>query len=206
MIINFKKQLTKITGQRGYTIIELIITLIVLLLIFPITSSIVISVLRYQDRLNKIAILRIEGQNIINFVRSHIRERTYWVYSNDPRSPPDTVECAASPSFYSSSNGYDIATSKPDFYFVTENELNWFTIFLRDGRNLEFETEIANPIIVNSQRVAVTSFSIYCIRKKNFSSPVVSYDFTLQVADLIPGVNPAKQTFIFHDKFKLQIN
>ena len=68
MIINFKKQLTKIAGQRGYTIIELIITLIVLLLIFPITSSIVISVLRYQDRLNKIAILRIEGQNIINFI------------------------------------------------------------------------------------------------------------------------------------------
>lgn len=145
------------TSERGFTLLELLVTMGVFAVVGVTVVTILVTTLREVNKTNVIASVRQNGDYALTTMSRNIREAAS--LQNPP--PPCGVPSAPSSDTYIQAMAGDASTIK---YQCTSNSI----------------TDVNGADIVDKNAVIVSGCNFYCSQDSPSQSPVIKVVFTLQ--------------------------
>lgn len=149
-------------GQKGFTLLELMITLSILGVLLPAAFAMFITNIRAQTKVLVLQEVKRNGDAALNTIETLIKTQGESMEQLD-----GTPICNTSGSSYSG-----------DVYFVDENG-NRF-MFNRDSNSEQIASNSASTVYLTTDNVDVTSFSLTCERESQFAAPLISVSFAIE--------------------------
>jgi prepilin-type N-terminal cleavage/methylation domain-containing protein len=151
--------------NHGFTFIEIVVVIAVLIIALPSLFSIIFTILQQQTKLNRISVVKREGDYAVNILKNNIRNRAYKLYSNTntPVNPDDEI-CS------------DLSSETPISMFADNNN-NWFIFDVIGERIASTSATIIDPLYLTSTQVAISNFDIFCSRSNKFAPATVFISF-----------------------------
>jgi prepilin-type N-terminal cleavage/methylation domain-containing protein len=152
-------------NKHGFTFIEIVVVIAVLIIALPSLFSIIFTILQQQTKLNRISIVKREGDYVVNILKNDIRNRAYKLYSNTNIPIDPNAEICS-----------DLSSQTPVSMFV-DNGNNWFIYNITGERIASTSATIINPLYLTSTQVAISNFDIFCLRSNKFAPATVFLSF-----------------------------
>ncbi|OGK17049.1 hypothetical protein A2774_01315 [Candidatus Roizmanbacteria bacterium RIFCSPHIGHO2_01_FULL_39_12c] len=159
---------------KGFTFIETLVVIALFGLTLPLVLTILFTIMRQQIRIFSLSEVKRQGDNIVNFLDSAVRENAYRIYDSsgaevcheDNSEPfPHQGTPASFRDRYNSSFSLDY--TYPDLLFSYPDP------------NFPAPTHSFPQGPLNSTKMIVESFFISCIRSSQYSAPLVTVNFTI---------------------------
>jgi type II secretory pathway pseudopilin PulG len=197
--------------KKSFTLIETIVVIAVIAIVIPAVFSIIFSLIYEQTKVYHLTQVKREGDYALRIMQTVIRNNAVTIYSSCSNlANPTIVQCPSNsgsfPVKYPTSGGSDGS----NFCFQDKNT-NGFS-FAYDSAN---QAIASNSSILNtggdltSNKVAISNFSIKCLRTAAFSPPVitVSYDvgYNSPGAGCSPTSSRAEDIACLHYQTNIQL-
>jgi len=169
--LKFNKQGLKsdFKKDKAFTLIEVMVVIAAIGIVLPALFSIIFTILQQQIKIQRLSIVKREGDYVINLLENIIRNNAVKIYSDQTLN---NEQCTTENPSYGPQNGQN-------FYFRDKFD-RWFK-FYQDSTNLASNSaNLSLPINLNSQQTKITSFSIECYRTALYSPAVVGITFTIE--------------------------
>lgn len=169
--------------KKSFTFIEMVVVISIMLLIVPTLFSVIFTIIREQTRVIKLAIVKREGDYLINSIANTIRNEAISVHSFRPPSDQNLI-C---------NNAYNTSTSSAALYFKNK-ENGWFG-YIQDVSNLSslsaqfikpsvydsIPSPSPTPInyVLNSLNTKVRNFTIGCKTNYAYGFPLINISFDI---------------------------
>lgn len=178
--------------RKAFTLIEMLIVLTVVAILVPTTFSIVFVILRQQVRIYRVVETRRQGDYIQSFIKDKLIRSTVMTNLN----PYNTVRCQTAGPSYTDADG--------DNTSFLDTNAERYRIYL-DGTDLKYnnETDILTTIL-NSSNVKVENFVISCVRRGDYSSPLVGISYDVEFIDNTPTIEEGTVRLHYQTKIKLR--
>jgi len=159
--------------KKSFTLIEMIVVIATIGLVLPALFAIVFTILQQQIKIQRLSIVKREGDYALSVMENIIRNYAVKIYSE---SSFINERCTTANSSYGPQNG-------SGFYFKDKYG-NWFRFYLLSDL-ISSESSILNngaqgSVSLNSSQTKITNFSIQCYRTNLYSPPVVNVSFTIE--------------------------
>jgi type II secretory pathway pseudopilin PulG len=176
-----KNQKSKIDfiRKKSFTLIEMIVVIATIGLVLPAVFAIVFTILQQQIKIQRLSIVKREGDYALSVMENTIRNYAKSIHSG---IPDETNEICKSVN--STPQSFDYFRDKYNNYFRFCRSRNG-TDCDGDGNFIASNSSILinNPsyfIALNSEKTKITNFSIQCYRTNLYSPPVVNVSFTIE--------------------------
>lgn len=166
-------------NKKSFTFIEMVVVISVMLFIVPALFSVIFMILREQARVIKLAIVKREGDYLLNSIANTIRNEATSVHSFKPPNEGNVI-C---------NSVYNYSTTSAALYFKDKRG-NWFG-YTQEVSNLSslsssfttFPTSTPSPTPVtytlNSLNTKVRNFTIGCKTNYAYGFPLVNISFDI---------------------------
>jgi type II secretory pathway pseudopilin PulG len=160
--------------KKSFTLIEMIVVIATIGLVLPALFAIIFSILQQQVKIQRLSIVKREGDYILNIMENAIKNYATKIYSDSSLSN-DNEKCKDENSSYSNDG--------QNFYFKDKLG-NWFRFYLDTANSISSESSVLNngspgSVSLNSSQTKITNFSIQCYRTALYSPPVINISFTI---------------------------
>lgn len=161
----------KISIRAAFTFVETLVVLAVVGLILPALFSIYFVIVREQLKLNRLTEVKRQGDRIVSYLENTVRNSSYRLYNSS-----NSEVCGTSAPFP--------APTASVRYFRDEYG-NGFSIYSPSINLLDIRITPAMPAPtlsfqtgqLNSSKVNITGFSMYCSKTASFTAPLVNISF-----------------------------
>ena len=167
-IIN-KLKINSIRQKKCFTLIEMIVVIATIGLVLPALFTIIFSILQQQVKIQRLSIVKREGDYVLNVMENIIRNYAVKIYSE---SSLTTERCTADNPTYGPSNG-------SNFFFRDKSD-RWFSFYQNSNNISSNSANLSFPVNLNSSQTKITNFSIQCYRTSLYSPPVVNISFIIE--------------------------
>lgn len=173
-ILNFKFQISN--SQRGFTLVELLASVIVLVAVGSIIAGIITSSLRGTNKTNTIENIRQNGNYTLNQISKNIEYAQ--VFSGLSKTGDETEDP------YNANCFYPPSTPTPAVKYVKVTPLNGDPIIYNCDENtltiatLDGTTPTPTPLI-DEDAFSLTGCSISCTQAKTTDIPIIKIKFNL---------------------------
>ncbi len=162
----------KMQTRSGFTFVETLVVLAVVGLILPALYSIYFVILKEQIKVNRLTEVKRQGDHIVSYLENIIRNSAYKLYDSSnaeicgPSSSPFPAPTARARYFTDEyGNGFAI-------YPPTANSLTIGITPVVPAPTLSFQSGQ-----LNSSKVNITGFNMYCSKAATYSAPFVNIFF-----------------------------
>lgn len=166
----------KIAHKRSYTLIEMVVVIGVVIIVLPALFSIIITILQQQSKIYRLQEVKRQGDNALTVMENLIRNRARIL-----AIAPDFSEASKICRDPTIQQTYGPFTS---LYFKDETG-NYFQLFL-NGEKITSRSAILNTTTdydLTGSKIQVETFSLSCTRRAEFTTPLVSVNFSLKYKD-----------------------
>jgi competence protein ComGC len=167
-IIN-KLKINSIRQKKCFTLIEMIVVIATIGLVLPAIFAIIFSILQQQLKIQRLSIVKKEGDYVLNVMENTIRNYAVKIYSE---SSLKTEMCTAENPTYRPSNS-------SDFFFRDKSD-RWFNFYQNYNNISSNSANLSSPVNLNSSQTRITNFSIQCYKTALYSTAVINISFTIE--------------------------
>jgi len=192
-IIN-KLKINSIRQKKCFTLIEMIVVIATIGLVLPALFSIIFSILQQQVKIQRLSIVKREGDYVLNVIENTIRNYGESIHSATP--PTESNKICQSSSLENAS-------------YFKDKFGNWFRFYLNTTNSISSESSVLNnglpgSVSLNSSQTKITNFSIQCYRTSLYSPPVVNISFTIEYNTTSLRVEEKVTPLTYQTKVKLR--
>ncbi len=160
---------------HGYTLIEMVVVIGVITIVLPALFSIIITILQQQSKIYQLQEIKRQGDNALTVMENLIRNRARTL-SFSPNFDEANQICRSPQE----------ETSGPytSLYFKDDTG-NYFQLYLNSAK-ITSQSAILNNIVnsdLTGSKIQVDSFSLSCVKRAEFSTPLISISFSLKYKD-----------------------
>lgn len=168
----------------GFTLIEFLVVLSIMLLIVPTMFGIMYALLRQQTRIVALQEVKRQGDLVFNHIKTKIRNSATAPYNGSLASP--TAICDTAPS---------TLASQPLMYFLNAAGGNQYFGYSLSSSVINFEqTGITQIPLTDSSSVTVSGLAFGCTKSTDFSETVI--DVAYLVTEPTTGVSLNYKTYL----------
>ncbi|MCS6956230.1 MAG: hypothetical protein NZM02_00050 [Patescibacteria group bacterium] len=153
--------------KKTFTLIETIIVIGVLGLFIPTIFIIIFTLSREQLKINRLSLIKREGDYLINNLSLLIKNNAYSIHSSDP---PDDLNIVC--------NKEEVFSSLEKLIFKDKDN-NWFKISLNNDKISSYSSINNQSLFLNSNKIKIYNFSISCQNSSFYSSPIINLNFDI---------------------------
>lgn len=168
----------------GFTLIEMVVTIGVILLVLPAFFAIIMSISSEQARFLYLQQTKKEGDYVIDYISTKIISEAVSLHS-DPEVSASTITCPSS----SDGNSLYFKVNKPDKYysfrFYVNNNIVYFDTYTKTGG-------LYSHSALSSSKVVFENWDFSC-QKKGTSSQIIKTTF-----DVKPNINRTDLIKVLH--------
>ena len=167
-IIN-KLKINSIRQKKCFTLIEMIVVIATIGLVLPALFAIIFSILQQQVKIQRLSIVKREGDYVLNVMENTIRNYGESIHSATP--PTESNKICQSSSLENAS-------------YFKDKFGNWFRFYLDTTNSISSESSVLNngspgSVSLNSSQTKITNFSVQCYRTALYSPSVINISFTI---------------------------
>lgn len=174
--------------KAGFTFIELIIVMGIIIIILPVLFGIVLVLSRQQVKVYRLSEVKREGDFALNRMTHTIRNYATGVYSDIPfteddedADPPDRDNRLCDNSTED--------TIYPATTYMRDRFDNYFNYSLSDNSITSSSSVLASPLVLTSNRVNISNLKMTCRTTSDFSSSIIEIEFDVGYK-YPPGITP----------------
>jgi competence protein ComGC len=166
-IIN-KLKINSIRQKKCFTLIEMIVVIAAIGLVLPTLFAIIFSILQQKVKIERLSIVKREGDYVLNIIENTIRNYGESIHSETPNE----------------SNKICQSSSLENASYFKDKFGNWFRFYLDTTNSISSESSVLNngsrgSVSLNSSKTKITNFSIQCYQTALYSPPVINISFTI---------------------------
>jgi type II secretory pathway pseudopilin PulG len=154
--------------KKSFTLIEMIVVIATIGLVLPALFAIIFSILQQQVKIQRLSIVKREGDYVLNVMENTIRNYAVKIYSE---SSFTSERCTGENPTYGPSNG-------SNFFFRDKSD-RWFSFYQNSNNISSNSANLSSPVNFNSSQTKITNFSVQCYRTALYSPPVINISFTI---------------------------
>jgi type II secretory pathway pseudopilin PulG len=167
-IIN-KLKINSMRRKKSFTLIEMIVVIATIGLVLPALFAIIFSILQQQVKIQRLSIVKREGDYALNVMENIIRNYGESIHSATPPTENNKI-CQSS--------------SLEDASYFKDKFGNWFRFYLDTTNYISSESSVLNngsrgSVSLNSSQTKISNFSVQCYRTALYSPPVINISFTI---------------------------
>jgi len=165
--------------NKSFTLIEMIVVIATIGLVLPSIFAIIFSILQQQVKIQRLSLIKREGDYILNIMENVIRNYAESIHSAIPPTESNKI-CKS----------YSLETA----LYLKDKFGNWFRFCLSDQTgncNASYKNYIASSssilnngnsgvITLNSSQTKITNFNIKCYQTSLYSPPVINVSFMIE--------------------------
>ena len=159
-------------NKKSFTFVETLVVMSVLGLIFPILFTTFFVILRQQLKINRLTEVKRQGDSIVRILEETIKNNAFKIYNNS-----DTEICDAE----------GLIPEDIPAYFLNKYNSSFYLDYSDPNLFISYEADPLSPAPaftfpsgqLNSSKVLISSFSISCKREAQYTSPLVSINFSI---------------------------
>jgi prepilin-type N-terminal cleavage/methylation domain-containing protein len=164
-------------NKKGFTLLEVVVVLGVLVLVLPALFGIVFAVMKQQIKVYKLTEVKRQGDAILNLIQKSYRP-AYGIYDSYSPATGFGREICKTSGFISSSSGADMYFKNAQgdmfrIYMALDSSSNANVIFY-DYSNPSTQTIVSNPL-----KVRISSYNISCERASVYGSAMLTIDYVV---------------------------
>lgn len=189
--------------KKSFTLIEMIVVIATIGLVLPALFAIVFSILQQQVKIQRLSIVKREGDYVLNIMENIIRNYGESIHSAIP--PTESNKICQSSSLENAS-------------YLKDKFGNWFRFCLSDQTgdcNASNKNYIAsnssilnagNPgtTTLNSSQTKISNFNIQCYRTALYSPPVIDVSFIIEYNTTSSRAEEKVTPLTYQTKIKLK--
>ena len=184
--INLKK-------NKAFTLIEVIVVIAVIGIVLPVLFSIIFSILQQQTKIQRLSLVKKEGDYILNVIENTLRNYAVKIYSENSFT---TERCTTDNPTYGPSNGIN--------FFFRDKYDRWFNFYQNSNNISSNSANLSSPVDLNSSQTKITNFSIQCYKTALYSPPVVNVSFTIEYNTTSSRTEEKVTPLTYQTKIKLK--
>lgn len=156
---------------KGFTLIEFLVVLSIVVFIVPSLFGLMYSLLRQQSRIIALQEVKRQGDLVFNHMKTTIKNSATATYNGTLASP--TAICTTSGSSWTGGAMYFLDTTGVNSYFG----------YSLSGTGIVYEkTSVATTQLTNAS-VTVSNLVLGCINSSDFSTPLLNVSYTVTQPD-----------------------
>jgi type II secretory pathway pseudopilin PulG len=180
--------------KKSFTLIEMIVVIATIGLVLPTLFAIIFSILQQQVKIQRLSIVKREGDYVLNIMENIIRNYGESIHSATP--PTESNKICQSSSLENAS-------------YFKDKFGNWFRFYLDTTNSISSESSVLNngspgSVSLNSSQTKITNFSIQCYKTSLYSPPVVNISFTIEYNTTSLRVEEKVTPLTYQTKVKLK--
>jgi len=151
--------------KRGFTLIEMVVTISVLGLALPVLFAIIFMILKEETKIVSLSEIKRQGDFALNVMENTINNNATGIYSDSDLMPVNK-QC-------NTTGTYDGTV-----YFM-DKDRNWFNYYLNGSTIASGSSVLTTPdyIDLTTSKVRIENFVITCSSTADFSTPIVNIAF-----------------------------
>lgn len=154
--------------RRGFTLIEFLIVLSIIVFIVPSVFGLIYSLLRQQARIVALQEVKRQGDLAFNHMKVSIKNNAVSTYNGTLASP--SAICATTSSS---------STANSAMYFLHAEGLNNYFGYSLSSSVLQYERTASATAQLTNSSVAISNLSMGCTKDSEFTPPLVDLSFTV---------------------------
>jgi len=152
-------------SKHSFTLIETIVVIATVGLVLPALFAVVFAILQQHTKIQRLSIVKREGDYVLNVMENVIRNYGQSVHSAIP--PADNNKICQS-------------RSQEEATYFKDKFNNWFRFYLNPSNNkIASESSVIGVVNLNSSQTKINNFTIQCYRTGLYSPPVINISFTI---------------------------
>jgi len=185
-IIN-KLKINSMRRKKSFTLIEMIVVIATIGLVLPTLFAIIFSILQQQLKIQRLSIVKKEGDYVLNVMENVIRNYAVKIYSEH--------------NFINERCATENSTYGPNFFFRDKYD-RWFNFYQSYNNISSNSANLSSPVNLNSSQTRITNFSIQCYKTALYSPPVINISFTISY---YTSSSRAEETASFNYQTKVKL-
>jgi len=178
--------------KKSFTLIEMIVVIATIGLALPALFAIIFSILQQQVKIQRLSIVKREGDYVLNVMENTIRNYGESIHSATPPNESNKI-CQSS--------------SLENASYFKDKFGNWFRFYLDTTNSISSESSVLNngsrgSVSLNSSKTKITNFSIQCYQTALYSPPVINISFTISYNT---SSSRAEETASFNYQTKVKV-
>lgn len=153
--------------NNGFTLIEFLVVLSIIVFIIPSLFGLMYALLRQQSRIIALQEVKRQGDLVFNHMKTTIKNSATATYNNTLVSP--TAICTTSPT----------SSSGNLMYFLSSNGVNSYFGYSMSGTGIVYERTGSSSTPLTNSTVTISNLVLACTRDSNYSPPLVSVTYTV---------------------------
>ena len=155
--------------KKSFTLIEMIVVIATIGLALPALFAIIFSILQQQVKIQRLSIVKREGDYVLNVMENTIRNYGESIHSTTPPNESNKI-CQSS--------------SLENASYFKDKFGNWFRFYLNTTNSISSESSVLNnglpgSVSLISSQTKITNFSVQCYRTALYSPSVINISFTI---------------------------
>lgn len=158
--------------KKGFTLIEMIVVVAIISIIIPTVFAIMFVLVRQQVKVNRLNIVKQEGDYALNIIGNLIRNNATTIHSASPTQDSNIICDVVGKS-----------TAGTAIYFDDQYGA-WFGFSQSSGKISSSSSVLASAVDLTSAKTLISNFSVSCERKQTFAPSIVyiSYDICYNIS------------------------
>lgn len=149
--------------KNGFTLIEVLVVISVIVMSMPIFISIVFTVIRQQVQVTKLQELTNQADPVLEYVKNMIKQNTNELMNNS-----GNLVCNTNPA------NMNVVSQVSSFNMINNNQ---FQFGLNSGI-MQMRLNGGPSLNLSSNKIQISNFLVSCIKNNTFTPPVVKISFT----------------------------
>jgi len=179
--------------KRSFTLIEITVVIATVVLVLPALFTIVFSILQQQVKIQRLSIVKREGDYILSIIQNTIRNYAESIHSDIPTNDNKICE----------------STTLVNASYFKDKFGNWFRFYLDSNDSISSQSSILNNgsqglVLLNSPQTKISNFSIQCYQTALYSPPVVNIGFTIEYKTASLRSDEKATSLTYQTKIKLR--
>jgi len=153
--------------RKGFTLIEFLVVLSIIIFIVPSVFGLIYSLLRQQSRIVALQEVKRQGDLAFNHMKVSIKNNAVSTYNGSLASP--VAICATT----------GPSSTGASMYFLNATGLNSYFGYRLSGTTLQYEQTPATSTELTNSSVVVSNLVLGCTKTSEFAPPLVNVSFTV---------------------------
>lgn len=159
--------LSSMLQAKGFTLIEFLVVLSIIVFIVPSLFGLMYSLLRQQSRIIALQEVKRQGDLVFNHMKTTIKNSATATYNNTLASP--IAICTSAPTSASGSL----------MYFLSSTGVNSYFGYSMSGTGIVYEKTGSSSTPLTNSTVTISNLVLACSRDSDYSPPLVSVSYTV---------------------------
>ena len=180
--------------KKSFTLIEMIVVIATIGLVLPALFAIIFSILQQQVKIQRLSIVKREGDYVLNIMENIIRNYGESIHSAIPPTENNKI-CQSS--------------SLENAPYLKDKFGNWFRFYLDTSNSISSESSVLNngspgSVSLNSSQTKISYFNIQCYRTALYSPPVIDVSFIIEYNTTSSRAEEKVTPLTYQTKIKLK--